>query len=507
MINHHGDWNNKKTMNLASDLAEDILEAKAKYIAKRNHFIDLSISFKDRITQWKKILRTTYKLGKEAIIPSQQAIYDKMIADDDNFGPTLIAKTKIAQFMQRALQVEDSQRTLRQLIHDTSEHELASRTKELASRRSKLRTQLSELRQQQKHVMPQVGDKVASQAISAPAIEAELLYLPSDFSEAERREMNLVQLAIEEARWREGQAFDTLRALQNVVKALRALQRRKFKNNRQQKQNTRAMEHIDEGIKRRNHHMEAFNAARLAIITLTGSSNFPILTEADLFMKSVQQKRQVGDSNRTDGLLFRAKALATVGSYDGDVDGGIVMNDSGSDVDEPTVVGTQMDRRRSGPKPKKHDSSRETTKTVTERPEGWLWQLGKLTKMSNNEMEAWSNEGDRVQWFRAEAEMQRWQEQWEQKLVELLRTARSFSRMQAVWTQLSKNQPQGRPGARAYALQKAAMYEKRWIQAHKNLRNLGFGHLLGEAANVIEFVEQERKKEADILNQAIGTGL
>ncbi|KAJ6552856.1 hypothetical protein B0H19DRAFT_1072355 [Mycena capillaripes] len=385
--------------------------------------------------------------------------------------------------MQRALQIEDSQRTLRQLIHDTSEHELASRTKELANRRSKFRTQLSELRQQQKYVMPQVGDKVASQAISAPAIEAELLYLPSEFSEAERREMNLVQLAIEEARWREGQAFDTLRALQNVVKALGALQRRKFKNDRQQKQNTRAMEHMDEGIKRRNHHMEAFNAARLAIITLTGSSNFPVLTEADLFMKSVQQKRQVGDSNRTDGLLFRAKALATVGSYDRDVDGDIVMDDSGSDVEEPTVVGTQM------------ETSFGTPKTVTKRPEGWLWQLGKLTKMSNNEMEAWSNE----------VRLSICQEQWEQKLVKLLRTARSFSRMQAVWTQLSKNQPQGRPGARAYALQKAAMYEKRWIQAHKNLKNLGFGHLLGEAANVIEFVEQERKKEAEILNQAIGT--
>jgi hypothetical protein len=32
--------------------------------------------------------------------------------------------------------------------------------------------------------------------------------------------------------------------------------------------------------------------------------------------------------------------------------------------------------------------------------------------------------GDRVQWFRAEAEMQRWQEQGKQKLAELLRTSR-----------------------------------------------------------------------------------
>lgn len=30
---------------------------------------------------------------------------------------------------------------------------------------------------------------------------------------------------------------------------------------------------------------------------------------------------------------------------------------------------------------------------VDERPDGWLWQLGKLTKMTDVEMEEWSSEG------------------------------------------------------------------------------------------------------------------
>lgn len=29
-----------------------------------------------------------------------------------------------------------------------------------------------------------------------------------------------------------------------------------------------------------------------------------------------------------------------------------------------------------------------------EKPEGWIWQLGKLTKMSSSEMDTWSNEGE-----------------------------------------------------------------------------------------------------------------
>lgn len=73
------------------------------------------------------------------------------------------------------------------------------------------------------------------------------------------------------------------------------------------------------------------------MISLNGSTNFPSLTEADLFMKSVQQKRRVGDSKRTDGLLWRAKALATGESTDqGDND--VTMADSEHDNGEWRLI-------------------------------------------------------------------------------------------------------------------------------------------------------------------------
>ncbi|KAJ7460466.1 hypothetical protein B0H11DRAFT_1923867 [Mycena galericulata] len=93
------------------------------------------------------------------------------------------------------------------------------------------------------------------------------------------------------------------------------------------------------------------------------------------------------------------------------------------DVEGPTFPGTvesSFSASLSGPRAKKKFTPASTT--VDERAEGWLWQLGKLSKMTDTEMEEWSSEamaGDRVQWFRAEAEMQRWQEQGEQKLAEL----------------------------------------------------------------------------------------
>ena len=139
--------------------------------------------------------------------------------------------------------------------------------------------------------------------------------------------------------------------------------------------------------------------------------------------------------------------------------------------------------------------------------------------MSNAEMEAWANEGgllliavtfffmrypgDRVQWFRAEAEMQRWQEQCEQKLVELLRIRRSFGKMESVWVLLADMQPSEAHGSKAYARQKAAMYARRKSEAETKIKAVGYGQLLDETADVVALVEAERKTEAAVMNAAL----
>ncbi|KAJ7788052.1 hypothetical protein B0H14DRAFT_2628674 [Mycena olivaceomarginata] len=301
--------------------------------------------------------------------------------------------------------------------------------------------------------MPCMGDRVAAQALTSPLAQNERLFLPSDFAnESERRKHDLISLGKEEIHWREGQLFNALRALQHIVKALSTLRRRKIKNERQQKQNSRAGDHIQEGIRQRNYHMATYELARQRLITLDATNfTFPPLTEADLYMKSVQQKRQLGDSHRTDGAPWRAQVPMEVEEEDG-MDS-IVL-------DAPDFgTSTQMDKKKlasSRPHKRAKDSGKEDS---DDRPEGWLWQLGKLSKMSKDELDEWSNECDRVQWFRAEAEMQRWQEQKEQKLAELLWTNRSFLKMEATWTALASESAIA--GHRAYARQKAATYQTR----------------------------------------------
>ncbi|KAJ6583260.1 hypothetical protein B0H10DRAFT_1962257, partial [Mycena sp. CBHHK59/15] len=96
-------------------------------------------------------------------VPSQATIYDKMISDDNNFASTLVPKNKIAEFLDRGLKIQDSQRKLKHLIHDTEEHELQAWKKEISKRTSKLREQIAGFRRDQKNFMPKLGDKVAAQ--------------------------------------------------------------------------------------------------------------------------------------------------------------------------------------------------------------------------------------------------------------------------------------------------------------------------------------------------------
>ncbi|KAF8195334.1 hypothetical protein K438DRAFT_1760990 [Mycena galopus ATCC 62051] len=448
LISHHGDWNHKKTMKLAVTLANDIALAEARYIEKRDHFVDLTISFQDRVEGWRALDKRTTKNGKEVTslykhrtskVPSQRAIYQAMLAQDETFQSSFTPKSKIARFLNDALRIQDDQRRLKVAIAANIEHNLEATQKEVLSRHTKLGNMILAWRQQQKSIAPNLGDKVAMQAAASPTVpvEQEVLFLPSDLTASEQLNLGVVALGVEEVRWREGEAFDALRAVQNVVKALVALRDRKTKNEQQQKDNTRAANEIADTTKQRDRHIQTYDAARCA------------------------WTRCVGDSKFTDGLLWQVSSGHAPGPSP--VTPTLETNLGAS----AKLSGTQMHTRKSAPRSKvlAPGTVSRLEEKHQERTEGLLWQLGKMGRLSQNEMDEWSSEGDRVQWFRAEAEMQQWQEQKEQKLVELLRTVRSFLKMQQVWTQLGNEHSSNQPGHAAYARQKTAMYQRRTEEA------------------------------------------
>ncbi|KAF7349823.1 CxC2 domain-containing protein [Mycena venus] len=311
MIDHHNDWNYKKLVNLGETLAAELALGKRKFLEKLNYFRGLSAAAGDLVDKWKVADRTARKMGKDVSsvykhniskVPSQVAIYQHMLAQDEQFEGSMVPRNKVARFLNEALMIQEDQRKLIRALDEAREQGLQSLGSEIVKRQEKLDARLVPWRREQREIMPKIGDRVASQSATSPPcpVENEKLFIPSDLTAAERRELGLTSLGVEEARWREGQAFDALRGVRTVVKAIRALRDRKEKNERQQKQNSRAGDHISDAVRRRDFRMATYGAARQAMISLDSLSEGPDSAFPPLSV--------LGDSRFTDGRLF------TVGS-------------------------------------------------------------------------------------------------------------------------------------------------------------------------------------------------
>ncbi|KAJ7450135.1 hypothetical protein FB451DRAFT_1410483 [Mycena latifolia] len=97
--------------------------------------------------------------------------------------------------------------------------------------------------------------------------------------------------------------------------------------------------------------------------------------------------------------------------------------------------------------------------------DGWIWLEG-MTRgqtLGDEKLAEYKMESDRVQWFRTEAEMYRWLEQYKRKHVELMRVIERFRCDGMVWVGLAdweEERSGGRNGAVTFAHMQAAMYKR-----------------------------------------------
>ncbi|KAJ6470688.1 hypothetical protein DFH09DRAFT_1110787 [Mycena vulgaris] len=105
-------------------------------------------------------------------------------------------------------------------------------------------------------------------------------------------------------------------------------------------------------------------------------------------------------------------------------------------------------------------------KKKAKKSDGWIW-METLTwgqSLGDAKLEEYKKESDRVQWFRAEAEMYRWLEQYERKHVELMRVITRFHRDSVVWEGRANREEQSNGGvvngAATFARMQAAMYKR-----------------------------------------------
>lgn len=153
---------------------------------------------------------------------------------------------------------------------------------------------------------------------------------------------------------------------------------------------------------------------------------------------------------------------------------------------------------------------------------GWIWssffmRTGSSDALNDDEVDAWLEEGtlfahieflsivliimnseDRVQWFRAEAEYKRWQEQYEIKQVEIIRASAWFTRMSKIWMDLAESTESA--GHAAYARKQGYMYSTMQDYAQKRRRNMLSSFDLDKIdGDIVKGMLQRRERDAEAL--------
>jgi hypothetical protein len=218
---------------------------------------------------------------------------------------------------------------------------------EIEKRRERLRKRIDDWRDViQKNLVPQIGDVVARQAISgksADTPENEILYLPSDFTEADRIKFDLVKLGEHERHFLQGTLCDFVAKIKTKSKTVDAWKADKKAQAYGQRGHTRAMKQVHDVEERRDVLMAHYSASRAAMISLGMSPDdpsFPKLTLEDTYRKATHSKRAVGDSRTSDGLLWTRSGV-TGGTRQSHASTSMAVGSSGL-LTQTATIGTQV---------------------------------------------------------------------------------------------------------------------------------------------------------------------
>jgi hypothetical protein len=106
--------------------------------------------------------------------------------------------------------------------------------------------------------------------------------------------------------------------------------------------------------------------------------------------------------------------------------------------------------------------------------------------------------GERVRWFRLEAEVRRWREQHERKQFEFLCLILALERERDSWTACATTHP--KPGYAAYAHRHAAMYTEMIARTKQRLKAAGYEDLLSLPADEPIYKHFERARATELSN-------
>ncbi|KAK1230542.1 hypothetical protein PQX77_006367 [Marasmius sp. AFHP31] len=462
-------WNWLKVTGIAQQLSIDIVDAQENLKVCRATFVSLSVQYSADITGWKAMEEECEK-GKDnsgqqpllslyrhnvASIPSRTAIYRQILAKEDKTASKPTSRLTMATFLLEALHVQHAQQ---HILGKLTLNQTETVKRDIEERRERLKARVKIWRKLQSELMPKVEGDVLKQG--ACDTEKEVLFLPSDYNEVQRKEKDLESLAELEKTLREGELYDAIEEVCQSSKNQSIIRDQKDKNDW-------LLCCIDD-----------YNHARRSLHALGSGLDLPEMKEEDTYQKSTVHKRGLGDSWRTDGQLYTMNLLSSPGMEEQ-----VRTEDQG---DARLGSGTQFHRR----KGKKRGSRKKA-----DFKDGWIWQptvLFTRIDLSSKGQQEYERETDRVQWFHARAERDRWQEHLEKLEADFRNCIRHFAKMKTVWDVAAVSAESF--GHQAYARRQGRMFKRFQTDAETMFMNLSLELKLPLGQILADRVARDRRQ-------------
>ncbi|KAJ7823370.1 hypothetical protein B0H13DRAFT_1659075 [Mycena leptocephala] len=483
-------WNTLKVLRAAELLAAERLDALRLFELHMAVVEDLSRQHATEVPAWSRLSRKTTKSpgGKpqsvyqheETTVLTMESVLATMIAAEQekqkrNAGHE--AGTPIAQWTHDGMSIERSQGLTIALLRNHREHPLEDTWMSITKLRDTLNLDLKKFRERQREIFPRLKlsaldiDEPELTVIELPSYRMKHGQWPTTPNDANDQDS---QLREAEIRLRCTEADSGILAVRAASLALSVAKKAREQDYRGQAGITRSQRNLQKAELMKTFEITMYNNARTALIHLghmeaDAVEPYRPLSHRDTRRKETHLHCAKGDSRLFNGTAWYLQSGVTISQAA--VVSAVkkrLRDIAPDDVDvhsAPSSDAEADDLETSPSKRGKRKAGKEGVKKGKKR-DGWIWleSLMRGQGQSDEKLGAYKKESDdRVQWFRAEAEMYRWLEQYERKHAELFRVIGRYHRDSVVWAgQADREQERngGLNGKVAYGRMQAAMHRR-----------------------------------------------
>ncbi|KAJ7479807.1 hypothetical protein FB451DRAFT_1449139 [Mycena latifolia] len=514
-------WNTLKVLRQATILATERGDALRLFELHMAVVVDLSKQNPTEVVAWSRLSRTStksaggppksvYQHESTSVLTIENMLASLITQEREKLtgGDEYEARTSVAQWIRDGMFIERDQQFVIALLVCHREHPLQETWATIMKQREALNAELKKFRERQREIYP----RLKLSALDADEPEVTAIQLPSYRTRHGQRLATGDGVTEEDARLRDTEIKLRCREVENGILgvqaaslALSAVKKARDLDFRGQAGMTRSQRNLQKAELMKAFEITMYNKARAALVTLGHIAKdavepYPPLSQRDTRRKETHLHRAKGDSRLFDGTAWYLQSGGTI--LGASVTSPARNARGDSEEDEPQLVAGTQTLKRSGftksqraPKrlreivpddmeaplsseaegsdggmsPSKPGRARggKPKKRKGNKDDGWIWKWFERVTTgdsgNNEKLKEYKRESVRVQWFRAEAEMYRWLEQYERKHAELMRVIERYRRDSEVWAGLGDREEQRNGevnGAATFARMQAAMYRR-----------------------------------------------